>query len=343
MPDKKISQMSLMSSADALDYLAVLDSSDTIDPNKKIALGALASYIAGIHNHDTIYYTKTQIDAALASLSSSSHTHDDRYFTEAEVTSLLLGKADTGHTHPSQVPRGMISGLYPKWLSSNTIQIGAGSITADDGSETFDFPNAITVDLSGTVGAINSIDATRSASNFYYIWAVKGSAGVGFVASLNYNTPPALPSGYTKKRLLPFDIYNDSSNLIWPFDVSGWGSTPSVRQRVKVTDSVASAPAPAGLTRIVSNNTLSGFQTQLATFTPPISRTALLIVGSSATSNVCYLRTDSATDNARMVITGAYAAFETQMALDSSRQFQYQRSSGYIYIDNIGHVVDNMP
>jgi hypothetical protein len=147
------------------------------------------------------------------------------------------------------------------------VDISAGEVGADDGSDVIEVTTPLTVDIT-TIGAANGLDGGSEASDtWYYLFLIKNPA-TGAVAGLlsASSTSPTLPSGYTKKRLIGA-VRNDGSSNFLPFIQAG--------KRVQYEDRQL----------VWSGALTSGFVAKdCSGVVPPVSRLAFLSINGTMTS-----------------------------------------------------------
>ena len=106
---------------------------------------------------------------------------------------------------------GYYSNVLVKYVTTSTIDVSWDSLYingVDTGAQSF----TIDTSLSGVLG----IDTGSIAINkWYYIFAVRGTAGVSVIFSLS-EILPALPTGYDEYRLVSM-FYSDASSLVSTF------------------------------------------------------------------------------------------------------------------------------
>ncbi len=175
-----------------------------------------------------------------------------------ELTSETL----TGHM------KGLITGLAVSYVNSSRVSIKSGVCRDEAHTELMEVTTPLTVDLA--VSGVNGLDTgTKAINTWYYLWIIKNSA-TGTVAGLlsTSSSNPTMPSGYTKKRLLPVALRNDASNALLPFILSsGWPERPKVLYRDGET---------AGTYNVLNNGSVSASFTpvNMAALVPPIARIA---------------------------------------------------------------------
>lgn len=112
-----------------------------------------------------------------------------------------------------------IRGAVPTYTSTTSITMGAGLVCADSLRTTIiNVPNATVVNFATT--GLNGLDTGTIASNtWYYIHAILNptTGATGYLASTS-STSPTMPSGFTIRRLLQYQIKTASGGAtIQPF------------------------------------------------------------------------------------------------------------------------------
>jgi hypothetical protein len=179
------------------------------------------SQIARLHSTDIAngnLIDATHLNNEYNQLVAESNSQDTR-LTATESNATLLGNS----------LESVICGLVVEYNAANKINIKPGTCRDSSNTELMKLPTPIIVDLA--VSGMFGLDSGSEAANtWYYVWLIKNPS-TGLVAGLfsTSTTTPTLPSGFTKKRLLPIAVRNDGSNNIVPFIVgSGWPGRPKV-------------------------------------------------------------------------------------------------------------------
>lgn len=248
-------------------------------------------------------------------------------------------------------PKGYIGGLAPVYASAATVTFKTG-LRARNSANTADIEltGDVTVSLasSGTAGLDTG---TEAANTWYYFYLIRKSSDgtcsvVASVTNEAVSGSITYPSGYDQKRQLPFSVRNDGSSNIIPFCVGyGWPYRPFVLY--DVTESRYNGTSViAGDTNVLNGGTSSSFSAvSLASFVPPISKTAYLFwLNNNTASAVFYgrIRANSSTTNpgaisANLGIANNYKWIQTT----SSQGVEYIRDSGTagLMLDVMGYVV----
>jgi hypothetical protein len=107
-----------------------------------------------------------------------------------------------------------------------SVNIGLGSCTDIDNTETIDVTSTIRVALTGS-GANGLDTGSEENSEYYAVYVIKKSDGtVAGLLSKN-NATPAMPAGYTKRRRVGY-VYNGDDGNIQQFFMTGDGNERTV-------------------------------------------------------------------------------------------------------------------
>lgn len=112
-----------------------------------------------------------------------------------------------------------IRGAVPTWTSNTTLTMGAGFDCADSARSTrITIPNATVINFATT--GLNGLDTGSIASDTWYtIHAIANptTGATGYIASTS-QTSPTMPSGFTVRRLLQYQVKTRSDGAtIQPF------------------------------------------------------------------------------------------------------------------------------
>lgn len=227
--------------------------------------GSAGVTIDGVRCRDSIVRVNAPSDPSVPS--------EGELWTRQGLLKAYLGTA-TRLFSPAQ--SGLIFGPPPGWASDTTITlpVGMGGLS-DDGVDILEITStagAQTVNIS-TTGA-NGLDTGSVSTGWYYLWLIKNPTN-GQVRGLlsTSSTAPTLPSGFTRKILLPCDVYY-ASTAIRRFSVlRGWPYSPTIVW----LDVNFNINAPGGAF-LVYNSTVTGTWTTVtpSTLVSPRAKAALL-------------------------------------------------------------------
>lgn len=246
------------------------------------------------------------------------------------------------------LPAKFIQGCETVYASASSIQIRPGLAISSDGTASLTVSSAITVDFANANGANGLDTGSEASSTWYYVWLIKNPT-TGTVAGLlsASRTSPTLPSGYTKKVMLPIAWRNDSSSNLVPIEIaSGWPQAPVVYYSNYETFN--------SNYRLVINGTATTFtaisSTTCQALLPPIARGALLYSGqgnSNAADGRTYIRPGGSSLSTGMLVgesDGASALYwmVPYAPVSSTQGMEYRVVDGSSYIDVMGFYVNGL-
>lgn len=201
----------------------------------------------------------------------------DQLVAESNSQDTRLNTAETNITGLTNSLAFSIHGLVVEYSTANRVVIKPGLCRDSSNTELMEITTDLTVDLS--VSGANGLDTgTEAADTWYYLWLIKNPS-TGVVAGLfsASGSSPVLPSGYTKKRLLPIAVRNDASSNILPFIVAGgWPGRPVVLYRDFDTAAGNYQALNGGTATNAFTSPGGGVNVDLRSWVPPVSRVAIL-------------------------------------------------------------------
>lgn len=179
-----------------------------------------------------------------------------------------------------------VYGPAPQYNAAPSIILPAGLGVIDD-TNTVSYAAATNLTVSLATSGANGLDTGTEASNtWYYVWLIRNTSGTVAGLFSTSSTSPTMPSGYTQKARLPFAVRNDGSSNIIPFVVeSGWPDQTIVRYITSPTYIASGTVLTLGTNNVINAGTTGGTGVSLASFCPPISRTAICAIACGGGSN----------------------------------------------------------
>lgn len=225
------------------------------------------------------------------------------------------------------LPRGYLAGPVPLWKDNATVTFKAGLIARSD-DNTYDIRLASDLDVALSTSGAAGLDTGSEASNtWYWPWLIaKSSDNTVSVILSTSATAPTLPSGYNKKRLIPFPQKNDaSSNILKTQIEEGWPYAPLISYVAALT-LASSGTAP---TRLI-NGTGASFPTaqSAAAYAPSLSTSlkADVQINISSTGTFTVRATGETHTGSTYYTQGGAVGLQLDIPLNTSQSFDWGAS-----------------
>lgn len=241
-------------------------------------------------------------------------------------------------TAPTVVyPEGFIAGPPPEWVDATAIRIPAGARFA---SKTYDFDLKFTsnkdCDFDNSNGAGGLDIGGKSNNTWYYVYGIGDSTAVNATSCMFSATNESvsgsitMPSGYDKKRQLPYVVrVNSSGNIISQKVAGGWPFNPLILYQVDFDTVAGTTPTEVLSGGAATTATAVG----LSSYVPPVSTIAYLkwMINANGTPSI-YLRATGATDFDRLRAT-SFTGGNTYIGTNSSQSIDYKLDTASYPID----------
>lgn len=261
--------------------------------------------------------------------------------TSSQATWSAIASSSAYNT--TTLPKNYMQGLVPKYATSNTLTISSGVCRDDSDAANISFTSQYTVDITVSgAGGLSTSETESTSGAWYYCFAIyKTTDGTVNFMLTNSSSGPVFPSGYDKKRLLPFAIRNTTQANFLPWAVAGgWPSRPTIQYQVQVSYSTVGPSNTAGITSILANSTQTSFTAASCTsYVPPISRMANFH-GIGPTGNFARIRTTGDTNDYGIAASQAFniCNFPTSTA----QSIDYLVTGGGVYLDVTAYTVTEL-
>lgn len=255
-------------------------------PDAVPVVGTPGYFTVGDPNTDTpatpvdswwLNMVQEEILAVLTAASISPDKTDNGQLLDA-INALIGGGGGGGSV---QAPTGFIYGCLPSVISATQVQIPVGTVRADADDLNIVVASPITVAI--TSSGVNGLKAgsVEAANTLYDLYLIADSNAVNNPAGLlvPQGVGFAYPTGYDRKRKLPFNAVNNaSSDFIKMSHTGGWPQHPAyIFTEINETYRSFAGSTIGGDTRVLSGGTAGTFTAvSLANFVPAGAATALL-------------------------------------------------------------------